>query len=117
MFQRLPDERSQQRHELCDAVLVQVRVRPMWLLVEHCREGDDLGLGDDGSEDLGGTFAIETGELVVEDDEVRLFVKRDRNGFDPVRGFPHYIHVFRFEEETQGVTNLLIVVNDQNRTR
>jgi hypothetical protein len=60
----------------------------MRLLVEHCREGDDLGFGYNRSKDFGGTLAIETGELVVEDDEVRLFVKRDRNGFDPVRASP-----------------------------
>ena len=117
MFQRLPDERSQQRHELGDAILVQVRVCPMGLPVEHCREGDDLGLGDDCSKDLGSTLAIETGELVVKDDEVRLFVKRDRNCFDSVRGFSYDIHVFRLAEEAQSMTNFLIVVNDQNSAR
>ena len=57
------------------------------LLLQHCREGDDLSPWANGSEYLGGTLAVEAGEFVVEDDEVRLFLKRHRNRFDAVRCF------------------------------
>ena len=60
----------------------------MRLLVEHCREGDDFGFGDDGSEDLGGTLAIESRQLVIKDDEVRLLVKGYRDSSTPFEASP-----------------------------
>src|SRR5215213_2143028 len=97
------DEGAKQRHQLGDAVFVEVGVGPSRLSVEEGREGDDLRARNHRPEDLRGALAVELGQLVVQDDEVRLVVEGQGDGFRPVRGLPDHAHALRLEEEPKNV--------------